>query len=166
MIGKTVLLALTGSTLTLHAGFFDSLPIPGDKESTASAIQTAQTENAPLLSTLTGTLGITDEQAAGGTAALLQAASRKMPASNYGELLKSVPGLESIAGSKGDMLASALGVAGGNGKDSVTAAFKALGMDGSMIGKFVPLLMRYVGRYASTENLSLLQSALSGLTER
>ncbi len=150
-----VITALLGAAITLHAGFFDSLPsaqeLTGAKQS-ESAIQNG------LLSTITGSLGVTNEQAAGGTAALMQAAASKMPSPNYNEILKKVPGLDSITGKNGGMIGSAAAFLGSS--DNVSKAFKSLGMDGSMAEKFIPLILQYSEKYVDKENLSLLKSAL------
>ncbi|WP_457592737.1 DUF2780 domain-containing protein [Hydrogenimonas sp.] len=155
---KTILTVLLGSALTLQAGFFDSLLSKPEPKSDKPAAQSAQND---LLSTLTGSLGITQKQAAGGTAALMQAASSKIPASNYNEILKSVPGLDSIVGENAGMLGGAMSMLGGG--DTVSKAFKTLGMDDSMIGKFIPLILQYSGKYVSKENLSLLKTALGSV---
>ena len=157
---KLTLVALTGTMLTLQAGFFDSL-LGSSEQKSAPQSEAVNKKSSGLISELTGSLGVTPQQATGGTAALLQAASKSMPSSNYSELLKSVPGLGSIAESKSDMLGGAMNMLGGN--DSVSAAFKALGMDNSMIGKFIPLILDYAGKYATKENMSLLKSALSAV---
>ncbi len=157
---KLVLVALTGSVLTLQAGLFDSF-IGGTEQKSAPKSEGVTQNSGSLISELTGSLGVTPQQAAGGTAALLQAASKRMPSSNYGELLKSVPGLGSIAESKNGMVGGAMNMLGGG--DSVSAAFKALGMESSMIGKFIPLILDYAGKYATKENVSLLKSALSAV---
>ncbi len=157
---KLTLAILTGSLLALQAGFFDSL-VGSYEQNSAPKSDTVSKKSGGLISVLTGSLGVTPQQAAGGTAALLQAASKSMPSSNYSELLKSVPGLSSISESKSDMLGDAISMLGGN--DSVLAAFKALGMDNSMIGRFIPLILDYAGKYATKENMSLFKSALSAL---
>ena len=161
MIKKIVTMAIAGAFVTLNAGFFDSLMGSSGQKSEPKQ-ESVQNRNTDLISTLTGSLGVTPQQATGGTAALLQAASKSMPSSNYSELLKSVPGLSSIAGSKSGMLDGAMGMLGGG--DNVSTAFKALGMDSSMIGKFVPVILGYVGKYATKENVSLLQTALGAFT--
>ncbi len=154
---KIVLTSLLGAALTLQAGFFDSLlskPEPKEPQETAVS-------QSDLLSTLTGSLGVTKEQAAGGTAAIMQAASSKIPSSNYSEIVKSVPGLGSIVGGNSGMLGTAASMLGGG--DSLSKTFKSLGMDDSMIGKFIPLILQYSGKYVSKENLSLLKAALGSV---
>ncbi|WP_456383427.1 DUF2780 domain-containing protein [Hydrogenimonas sp.] len=156
---KTITLAiLAGMAISLQAGMFDDAmkQVGGYTQSTQQTRETKQ-ENNGLLSSLTSTLGITDKQATGGTAALLQAASQSMPKENYTSLLKSVPGFESIAGS--GLAGGAMNMLGGG--DMVGQAFKALGMDNTMIGKFAPIILEYAKQYATPENIALLKQAWS-----
>lgn len=107
-----------------------------------------------LISTLTDKLGITETQAAGGTAALLNEAKGNMSSSDYSSLLSSVPGLSSIMSGSGGSMLSSLG--GG----TLTDQFSALGMGGDMIGKFVPVLLDYVGSTGGSDTMSMLKGAL------
>jgi DNA-directed RNA polymerase beta' subunit len=160
MTKKLVITALLGAGLSLQAGMFDDAmkQVGGYNQSATQTTQTGtQTESNGLLSSLTNSLGITNKQAAGGTAALLQAASQSMPKENYTDLLKSVPGFESIANS--GLAGSAMNMLGGS--DMVGQAFKALGMDNTMIGKFAPIILEYAKQYATPENIALLKQAWS-----
>ena len=155
---KAVLTVLIGMGLSLQAGMFDDAmkQVGGNTQSAQQTTETKE-ESSGLLSSLTSSLGITDKQAAGGTAALLQAASQSMPKENYTSLLKSVPGFESIAGS--GLAGSAMNMLGGG--DMVGQAFKALGMDNTMVGKFAPIILEYAKQYATPENIALLKQAWS-----
>ena len=157
---STVTLLLAG-TLSLQAGFFDDA-----MQQAGSAMGSSATTQAPatqqqsgLLSTLTSQLGVTPQQAAGGTAALMNVAQQKMPATNYAELLKSVPGLSSLVQGNESLVNGAMQMMGDS--DMVGKAFGALGMDSSMVGKFAPVLLDYVKQYATPENVSLLKQAWS-----
>ena len=157
---STVTLLLAGA-LSLQAGFFDDA-----MQQAGSAMGSSATTQAPatqqqsgLLSTLTSQLGVTPQQAAGGTAALMNVAQQKMPATNYAELLKSVPGLSSLVQGNESLVNGAMQMMGDS--DMVGKAFGALGMDSSMVGKFAPVLLDYVKQYATPENVSLLKQAWS-----
>ncbi|MFJ4141800.1 DUF2780 domain-containing protein [Pseudomonas sp. NPDC089734] len=140
---------------------------------------TAAPEAAGLLNTLGTQLKVTPEQAVGGTGALLGLAKNKLTGSDYSQLTQSVPGLDQLSGltalnSLGDgglgaLLGgnksgsgSALGSALGNVQSmgDVNNAFKALGMDSSMVSQFVPVILQYLGQQGASG--SALQS-LSGL---
>ncbi|WP_028238458.1 DUF2780 domain-containing protein [Stutzerimonas azotifigens] len=123
--------------------------------------QTAQALN--LVRTLDD-LGVTPQQALGGTGALLNVARNQLPASQYDALLGEVPGLKRFAGSDalgqlaglGGLLGQSGGGASVNGAtrtalDNVQTlpqaqqAFSMLGMDPGLIGQFAPLLLQYLG---------------------
>ena len=134
-----------------------------------SATQVATTPQASgLLSALTGQLGVSDEQAVGGTGALLGLAKNKLSGGDYSQLLKAVPGLDKLSGGGalsglggqlGDTASSGLlGNVGSLG--DVNKAFGALGMDQSMSGKFAGVLLDYFGKQGVN---SELLSSLSGL---
>ncbi|CAM3439801.1 hypothetical protein BZK31_12370 [Pseudomonas floridensis] len=141
---------------------------------------TAAPEAAGLLNALGSQLNVTPEQAVGGTGALLGLAKNKLAGNDYSQLARSVPGLEqlsgvsaldSLGGTNGlgkllggntsggsSMLDSALGNVQSMG--DVNNAFKALGMDSTMVSQFVPVILQYLGQQGASG--SALQS-LSGL---
>ncbi|RMQ46522.1 hypothetical protein ALQ04_05362 [Pseudomonas cichorii] len=140
---------------------------------------TAAPEAAGLLNTLGTQLNVTPEQAVGGTGALLGLAKNKLTGTDYSQLTQSVPGLDQLSGLSalntlgdgglGALLGanksangSALGSALGNVQNmgDVNNAFKALGMDSSMVSQFVPVILQYLGQQGASG--SALQS-LSGL---
>ncbi len=157
---KSVVTILVAGGLTLQAGFFDSvMQQAGSMMGSQPTQKTAAPQQNGLLSTLTGQLGVTPKQAIGGTAALMNVAKEKMPAANYTELLKSVPGLSSIVGGNETLVNGAMQMMGGS--DMVNQTFSALGMDSSMVGKFAPVLLNYFKEYATPQNISLLKQAWS-----
>lgn len=141
----------------------------------AAPIQ-APEASANLLNTLGSELKITPEQAIGGTGALLGLARNQLSSGDYEQLSKAVPGLDLLSGENalgglaglGDLLgksgqASALSNAlGGNVKDSddLNSAFGALGMENSMVARFAPLILQYLGQQGVAA--SLLQN-LAGI---
>jgi len=134
-----------------------------------AATQAAPTsETAGLLGALTSQLGVTPQQAVGGTGAMLGLAKNKLSSTDYSQLAKEVPGLDKLSGG-GEMgaLAGLLGSSGksaglenalGNVKDTsdLNSAFGALGMDSGMIGQFAPVILQYLGQQGVGG--SLLQS--------
>lgn len=156
---KTIMLLLAG-TVGLQAGFFDNaMQQAGSMMGNRSTQTTDATQQTGLLSTLTSQLGVTPKQAAGGTAALMKVAQQQMPATNYAQLLKSVPGLSSIVGGNEALVNGAMQMMGGS--DMVNQTFKALGMDSSMVDKFAPVLLNYFKEYATPQNIALLKQAWS-----
>jgi len=123
---------------------------------------TAAPEAAGLLNTLGTQLNVTPEQAVGGTGALLGLAKNKLTSTDYSSLTKSVPGLDQLSGagalsSLGGGLDGLLGNSGGSSAaggvlgnvqslGDVNTAFKALGMDSSMVSQFAPVILQYLGQ--------------------
>ena len=130
-----------------------------------NAAPTPQT--ADLLGALSQ-LDITPQQVIGGAGAMLGLAKNQLSSTDYSELAKSVPGIDSLSGG-GELgaIATLLGANGqaagldnalGNVKDSndLNNAFSALGMDIGMIGQFAPVILQYLGQQGVGG--SLLQS--------
>jgi len=108
-----------------------------------------------LLSNLTQQLGVSEQQAIGGTGALLGLAMNSLKDTDTAQLQKSLPNLDQFAGnsSLGD-LGGALGGFGGlgnaaallggiNNLQDVDQIFSVLGMDQSMIGRFAGVILDY-----------------------
>lgn len=91
-----VLAAMTGSAHAISLG--DVLKAGAENNSTVSSVLPAETSG--LLKALTGQLGITQEQAIGGSGALLGLAKNKLSNAEVSQLTESVPGLESLADNK------------------------------------------------------------------
>ena len=141
----------------------------GGNAATAAA---PTSETAGLLQAVTG-LGVTPQQAVGGTSAMLGLAKNQLSSADYSQLAKEVPGIDKLSGGAGNLaaLSGLLGSSGksaglenalGNVKDTndLNTAFSALGMDSGMIGQFAPLILQYLGQQGVGG--SLLQS-LSGI---
>ncbi|CAI8729555.1 MULTISPECIES: DUF2780 domain-containing protein [Pseudomonas] len=125
----------------------------GDKA--AAAAPTSET--AGLLQAVTG-LGVTPQQAVGGTSAMLGLAKNQLSSTDYSQLAKEVPGIDKLSGGSGN-LAALSGLLGSSGKSAglenalgnvkntsdLNNAFGALGMDSGMVGQFAPVLLKYLG---------------------
>ncbi len=136
--------------------------IQGNNKSDGSAVAAAP-QAAGLLNTLGTQLNVTPQQAVGGTGAMLGLAKNKLSSSDYSQLAKQVPGLDSLSGSNalgglnglGGLLGSggssdAAGVASALGnvdsKAAMNSAFTKLGMDSTMVGQFAPVILQYLGQ--------------------
>ncbi len=127
-----------------------------------------------LIGTLKGQLGVSDDQARGGLGALLRVAREKLGQGDFARVEHQVPGASQMAdaapqpeggggltGALGS-LAGALGggSAGGLGKlAGLAATFSKLGLDPSMIGKFVPLILSFVQSKGGEGAMQLLAKA-------
>jgi hypothetical protein len=126
----------------------------GGNAATAAA---PTSETAGLLQAVTG-LGVTPQQAVGGTSAMLGLAKNQLSSTDYSQLAKEVPGIDKLSGGSGN-LAALSGLLGQSGKSAglenalgnvkntsdLNNAFGALGMDSGMVGQFAPVLLKYLG---------------------
>ena len=126
----------------------------GGNAATAAA---PTSETAGLLQAVTG-LGVTPQQAVGGTSAMLGLAKNQLSSTDYSQLAKEVPGIDKLSGGSGN-LAALSGLLGSSGKSAglenalgnvkntndLNSAFGALGMDSGMVGQFAPVLLKYLG---------------------
>ncbi|MGY5449556.1 DUF2780 domain-containing protein [Agarivorans sp. MS3-6] len=102
-----------------------------------------------LLGSLTSQLGVTDSQAAGGTAALMALAQQQLSSSD-GSLLDSI-----IPSGASDSMSTQL-LNQITNMESVQQAFGALGLDASMVQQFAPIIMQYLGDNGGADLLGSL----------
>lgn len=120
-------------------------------------------DTASLVNTLSGKLGVSDQQAAGGTAALFALAQSKMPNSEFSGITNKVSGLSGLLGS--DNSSNNAGLTGTilnsvSSLGGVKTAFSSLGMSPSLIGEFTPIITQFLG----TQGVSgTVVQALKGL---
>jgi len=107
-----------------------------------------------LVQMLTNQLGISEEQAQGGSGLLLKMAKEKLGAEEFSQVASAVPGVEDLISSvpedKGVLgalggLTSSLGGSAGKlgGLTSLAGGFKNLNLDSDMVGKFIPVVMSF-----------------------
>ena len=111
-----------------------------------------------LVTTLVDTLGITKEQAKGGSGALFQNARDNLSADDFQKVSDAVPDMDGYLaatpavkakGGLGGSLGSSLSSLGGGAAKvgsmvDLTSAFSKLGMDSGTLGKFVPVVLDFV----------------------
>lgn len=135
----------------------------------------AQGNATDLVGLLTQELGVTKQQAEGGTGSLLTFAKSALSGEEFSQVSGALEGIGTLMGStpkKGDnsamgalggIAAAALG--GGEKKNgamgSVASDFTILGMDVGMIAKFVPLILQYFQDSDEGDAASLLYGVLS-----
>lgn len=124
-----------------------------------------------LLEMLTSQLGITEEQAKGGSGLLFKKVKETLGSDDFSKIATSVPGLEGLISSAPEAggLSGALGgltssLGGGAGKlgglASLAGGFKGLGLDSGMLGKFIPVVMSYVQSKGGETAKKLLENVL------
>ena len=122
----------------------------GDSAQVATTPQTSG-----LLGALTGQLGVSQEQAVGGTGALLGLAKNQLAGNDYSQLVKT--------GGDSKGLGSLLGNADSMG--DVNKAFGTLGMDSGMTEKFAQVLVDYFGKQGANSELLGSLSNLWGVSK-
>ena len=140
-----------------------------------------------LTDALTGQLGVSPEQAAGGAGAIFQTAQQNMSPGDFARVASAVPDMDGLlaaapaaaavggsgipgVGSSGGLggAAAAVGGAGALGGaagsmgalSSLAGPFDSLGMSPDMAGQFVPVIMDYMQSTGGGSAASLLQGAL------
>jgi hypothetical protein len=120
-----------------------------------------------LVSSVSKEIGATPEQAAGAVGALFGVAKSRLPATDFAQVEKAVPGMDALlkaapatgGGSGGaGALAQLAGSAGGLA--SVIPAFTQLGLKPDMVAKVVPVLTSFVTKSGGANVGSLLAGAL------
>jgi hypothetical protein len=118
-------------------------------------IQQKEAIKMELLQMLTQQLGVSEDQAKGGTGLLLKLAKEKLGAGEFSQVKSAVPAADDLIASapKPGGLGGALGglasaFGGGIGQLGNLAAlaegFKGLNMDSGMVGKFIPIVLSFV----------------------
>ncbi len=142
--------------LVLLAGSFSANALDlGDALNAVSGGNTAETKagdsqaSSGLLSTLTSQLGVSDTQAAGGTAALMSLAKSGLEGNQYSQLTNLIPGMQSNS-----LTSQLLGQV--TDMPAVKSAFSTLGMDPALVSQFVPVITQYLASNGGSELIGSL----------
>lgn len=134
----------------------------------------APAQTSALVGLLTSRLGVQPAQASGGAGAIFQAAQGNLDTADFGRIAAVVPDMDGLlkaapaptgGGSGGSLLGSASALLGKSSGTLGTAAgladsFGKLGMDGGMVGQFVPVILEFVRSKGGEGVMGLLQGAL------
>jgi hypothetical protein len=130
-----------------------------------------------LVTNLASQLGVTENQAAGGAGALLQAAKKSLSEDEYKQVDSGLPGIDSLIEKAPEVSESVAGVSekvsgGAKGLGSLTKAagslgqmaavkdqFSQLGMDSEMVSKFIPVILEYANTQGGQAVMNLLKGA-------
>ena len=124
-----------------------------------------------LITTLVDTLGITKDQAKGGSGALFQNAKDNLSADDFQKVSDAVPDMDEYLAAApaaetksglGGALGSSLSSLGGDAAKAgsmldLTSAFLKLGMDSGTLGKFVPVVLDFVQSKGGESLVGLLK---------
>ena len=142
--------------------------LAGGQASAQAAVTTqAKAPSPELVGMLTKELKVTPEQATGGAGSLFALAKERLKPEEFSKVSATVPGMDGFlkaapkqeGGSPLGSLGSALS-GGGGGLASVAGAFGSLGLSPDMVGKFIPVLTKFVESKGGASVASLLAGAL------
>jgi len=112
-----------------------------------------------IVSSLTKSLGVTENQAAGGVGSVLTLAQEKLVAGDFDKVAAVIPGSQKYL----DMAKSLGAVTGPVGNAAgLNSALGKLGISPSTASKFVPAVTDFVGKAGGADVGKLLGSALGG----
>lgn len=124
-----------------------------------------------LIQDLVKNLGVSENAAKGGAGMIFKLAQDKLPAGDFSKVLGTDPGIGDLikaapgsGGAMGGLGKLASGLGGDIGKlgslASLAGGFSKLGMDSGMIGKFLPVILSFVGRKGGSGVQSILENVL------
>ena len=118
-----------------------------------------------LTDILTKSLGVSQNQAQGGAGLLFKLAKDKLGAGDSSKVASAVPGVDGLVkaaptGNGGILGGLGKMLGGGGGLAGMAGGFSKLGMDSSMVGKFVPIILQFVQSQGGDGAKSLLEGVL------
>lgn len=124
-----------------------------------------------LLQMLINQLGITEEQAKGGTGLLFKVAKDKLSSDEFKQVANAIPGIEGLISSApkaGGIMGAIGGFASSLGGDnkignlaSLAGGFKNLNLSTDMIGKFLPIVMSFLQSKGGDTVKRIIEKALT-----
>jgi hypothetical protein len=119
-----------------------------------------------LIDQLTSNLGVNETQAKGGAGLLFKLAKDGLSGGDFSKVSAAVPGIDGLIGAApgGEGALGGLGkVFGGGGLGSLASlagGFSNLGLDASMIGKFLPIVLSFVQSKGGDQVKGILEKVL------
>ena len=121
-----------------------------------------------LIGSLTGLLGVNEEQATGGAGAVFREAKKNMSSGDFSQLLNAIPGIDSLikaapqSGGLAGKAASMFGSSSGSlqGISALTDSFAKLGLSPDMVNQYVDVILGFVQSEAGQQTMTMLKSAL------
>lgn len=161
---KKITMAVLLGTTFLYGGFFDSIKeyLPKEEPKKSVVTDTSSSTTNGLLSSITGSTGLTTTQATGTVGTLMQYAKSNMTSNEFATVIKDVPVLNTLGNSGASSMLSSL-TNSAMSSDMVTSSLKTMGVNPSIIQTVIPLIVTYAKQYGSEESSSILAKSLSGL---
>ena len=122
-----------------------------------------------LLNQLTRNLGVTEEQARGGTGLIMRMARDKLKAGDFNQIANTIPGIQNIiktapepSGTEKALgtVSSAFGGGGASNLAGLTEGFSKLGLDSKMVTRFVPIVLSFVQSKGGDTTRNILEKVL------
>jgi hypothetical protein len=126
---KTIPVAILAATLAVAA-------IPTAAQTKLKEITVEQSANPELVADFAKGLSVSPAQAQGAAGALLSQAKSRMPAADFGEVAKAIPGIDGLLAAAPALGGGAAGKLGG--MIALASSFKQLGLDPALVGKAIP----------------------------
>ena len=135
----------------------------------AGLVQSSAQSGLGLVQTVVKQVGVTEQQAQGGTGLLLNYAKGQLPAPDFQKVTTAMPEVTGLAASGAELQKKSGGMMGGLGGGlgaaaglaSLAGPFKQLGMSPDMVGKMAPVVLNYAKTTGGAEVGSLLGKVLA-----
>jgi len=147
------------SIVSLNGGLLDSVSefIPMEKKQVKSDKNTQSNE---LLDSIKSATNLNSSQTIGTVGTLLSYAKNNMDNTEYSNIVKKVPALNSFSNTNG--LTSLIGDTLSS-NEMVNNSLKTLGVEPEIVKIVIPIIVGYVGKYAGDIAKNTMQNSLSGL---
>ncbi|RJX72262.1 hypothetical protein DZ860_07575 [Vibrio sinensis] len=110
------------------------------------SVKSSTNHAVPVTDLLTNGLSVTPEQATAGSGALLSLAQSQLSSADLSELESLIPWSSTLPDTQG-LLGSV------ENMQAVQNVFESVGLDPTMIGKFAPIIMGYLGENGASDGL-------------
>jgi hypothetical protein len=135
------------------------------------AVQPVSADVSNLIGLLTGKLGVSEQQAEGGAAAIFDYAKQKLGAEDFSRVTDALPGVDALTDSApqssafANKLESSVPSLGGQsgsaaGMASLTDRFSTLGLDNKMVNEYITVILDYAKSEGGETVMNLLKGAL------
>ena len=105
-----------------------------------------------LVSSLAKSMNISQEQATGGSAALLAYATNQLSSSQLDDVKKQIPGLQSLLGGEDNSLTGTV-LNNISSMDGVNKIFSSLGLEPDMVSQFIPAILSFLNEQNIDESI-------------
>ncbi|WP_372712585.1 DUF2780 domain-containing protein [Ilyobacter sp.] len=117
-----------------------------------------------LIEMLTSQLGVTEDQAKGGSGLIFKMAKDKLETEEFSKVAGAVPDVDSLVSSapKAGLLGGLTSMLGGKAGHlaGLASGFKHLDLGGDMVGKFVPIILSFVQSKGGDEVKGILEKVM------